>query len=332
MGALTIFGGTSAFFATGVYLFRRRISAKWLTAGSITHPIALTKKHTIVITGGNTGLGYETALDLARRGAPIILGCRDTVSAQTAVNSIRAATGNEDVSHMELDLSSLASVRKFAMNLKEKETLYALICNAGVWMPMDQKKKTNDGFEVHFGVNHLAHFLLVQELLPLLKNSGMGSRVVFVSSSLSKSGKIDMQSKDFVTEGREQPEKGFAPSGYCDSKLMNAITARYLAKELEGSNVTAYAVCPGFCKSQLGRYVEMPSYKRLIVGSLMRLFQRSSVQGAQNIIYTTVQDTSKLESGGFYQDGQVNDEMMTSHKDIEKPLWDLSMKLIIPAD
>jgi NAD(P)-dependent dehydrogenase (short-subunit alcohol dehydrogenase family) len=314
MGALTVIGGTSAFFATSIYLFRRRISKKWLTASSITHHIPLSKKNTIVITGGNSGLGYETALDLARRGAPIILGCRDTVSAEKAVCSIRAATSNENVSYMELDLSSLASVRKFANDLKEKhKNIYALICNAGVWMPMDQKKKTSEGFEIHFGVNHLAHFMLVQELLPLLKNSGMGSRVVFVSSSLSKSGKIDMKSKDFVTEGREQPEKGFAPSGYCDSKLMNALTARYLAKELEGSDVTAYAVCPGFCKSQLGRYVEMPSYKRIIVGPMMRLFQRSAVQGAQNIIYTTVQDTSQLVSGGFYQDGKVNEEMMTSY-------------------
>ena len=195
-------------------------------------------------------------------------------------------------------------------------------------MPMDQKQITDDGYEIHFGVNHLGHFQLIQELLPELKNSGMDSRVVLVSSTLSKSGKIDMESKDFIKEGRSQPEKGFAPSGYCDSKLMNALTARHLAKDLDGSNVTAYAVCPGFCKSELGRYVEMPSYKRLIAGPMMRLFQRSSSQGAQNIVFATVQDKSEIMSGGFYKDGKVDQDIMTSHTDVEMPFWDLSMELI----
>ena len=329
MGALTILGGTSALFATSIYLVRRRISKNWLTPSSITNAVSLSKKHTVVITGGNSGLGYETALDLARRGAKIVLGCRDTASGETAAKSIRTASNNQDVSCMGLDLASLASVRKFANEVKENHTdIYALVCNAGVWVPMDQKQKTNDGYEIHFGVNHLGHFLLIQELLPQLKSSGMDSRVVLVSSSLSKSGKIDMESKNFIKEGRPQPEQGFAPSGYCDSKLMNALTARHLSKELVGSNVTTYAVCPGFCKSQLGRYVEMPSYKRTIAGPMMRLFQRSSAQGAQNIVFATVQDKSELVSGGFYQDGKVNEEMMASHADIEGSFWDLSMESI----
>eukprot|EP00956_Cyclotella_meneghiniana_P026221 scaffold56180_cov77-Cyclotella_meneghiniana.AAC.2 len=328
MGALAIFGGTSAFFATGIYLFRRRISKNWLTAASITHPVDLTKKR-VLITGGNTGLGYQAALDLASRGAHIVLGCRDIRSAESAANKIRAATNNDDVSCMQLDLSSLTSVREFANNVKMRyDSVYALICNAGVWVPMNQKCKTVDGYEIHFGVNHLGHFLLIQELLPLLKSSGMDSRIVMVSSGLSKSGKIDMVTKEFVKEGRPQSENGFAPSGYCDSKLMNALTVHRLAKELEGSNVAAYSVCPGFCKSDLGRYVEMPSYKRVIGGSMMRLFQRSSVQGAQNIVFATVQDKSELVNGGFYQDGKVNEEVMASHKEVEKPLWDLSMDLI----
>lgn len=328
MGALTIFGGTSAFFATGIYLFRRRISKNWLTSASITHPVDLTNKR-VLITGGNTGLGYQAALDLASRGAHIVLGCRDISSAEGAANKIRTATNNGDVSCMKLDLSSSTSVREFANDVKERyESIYALICNAGVWVPMNQKRKTVDGYEVHFGVNHLGHFLLIQEVLPTLKSSGMDSRIVMVSSGLSKSGKIDMVSKQFVKEGRPQPEKGFAPSGYCDSKLMNALTARHLAKELEGSNVTAYSVCPGFCKSELGRYVEMPFYKRAIGGSMMRLFQRSPAQGAQNIVFATVQDKSELVNGGFYQDGKINEEAMGPHKEVEKPLWDLSMDLI----
>lgn len=325
---LTILGGTSALFATSIYLFRCHISKKWLTASSITHPISLSNRR-ILITGGNVGLGYETALDLAHRGASIVLACRDLTSAQHAVMNIRSISKNENVSCMELDLASLSSVRAFAKELKQKDTsIDALICNAGVWMPMDQKRKTREGYEIHFGVNHLGHFLLIQELLPMLKKSGMESRVVLVSSSLSRYGKIDMDTKDFVKDGRPQDETSFCPSGYSDSKLMNALTCRHLAKELEGSNVTTYAVCPGFCKSQLGRYVDMPSYKRIVVGSMMRLFQRSAVQGAQNIVFVTVQDKKDLVNGGFYQDGKVNEEMMKSHADVEKQLWDFSMELM----
>jgi retinol dehydrogenase-12 len=329
MGALTILGGTSALLTTSIYLFRRRLSKDWLTSNSITHPITLTKKHTIIITGGNVGLGYETALDLASRGAQIVLGCRNLVDAQKAVGSIRAHTNNDDVSCLELDLSSLSSVRKFATDIKQRhENLYALICNAGVWVPMDQQRKTQDGYELHFGVNHLGHFLLIQELLPVLKKSE-DSRVVLVSSSLSKHGKVNMERKEFVYDGRMQSEKSYAPSGYCDSKLMNALTARQLAKELKDfKNVTAYAVCPGFCKSQLGRHINMPSYKRVITGSMMRLFQRSAVQGAQNIVFSTVTDKDELVNGGFYQDGKVNEEMMGSHLDVEKSLWDLTVELI----
>ena len=324
MSALTILAYTSASLVTGLYLLRRLVSLNWLTFSAITHPTVLTENHVIVITGGNCGLGYETALDLARRGATLVLACRDVIAGEKAANTIRASTKNDNITCMELDLSCLTSVRKFAKEVTlMHENIYALVCNAGVWMPMERQTKTRDGYELHFAVNHLGHFALIQELLPNLKNSEMESRVVLVSSSLSKLGKIDMDTKEFLVKGREQSKKlseSFAPSGYCDSKLMNILTCRRLASELEESNVTTYSVCPGFCHSQLERHVDMPL--------IARLFQRSSVRGAQNIVFTTVQDKSCLINGGFYQEGKVNQEMMTSHQDIERPLWDLSMKLV----
>jgi NAD(P)-dependent dehydrogenase (short-subunit alcohol dehydrogenase family) len=326
MGALGILTTTSILLSTSIYLFRRRLSSKWLDASCLTHPVTLSKEP-IIITGGNTGLGFETALDLARRGGHVVLACRDTISGGRAVNNIRIVTKNDNVSCMECNLASLDSVRKFAGQVKEKHNgVSALICNAGVWMPMNLHAKTDDGYEVHFGVNHLAHFLLIQELMPLLKKSD--SRVVLVSSSLSKSGVIDMNTKNFLREGRQQPEKGFAPSGYCDSKLMNALTARHLAKQLDGTSVTAYSVCPGFCQSRLGRYIEVPFYKKLLVGPMMRLFQRSTQRGAQNIVFASVMKKEILANGGFYQDGKVNEEILKAHEKVEKELWDLSMELI----
>ena len=161
---------------------------------------------------------------------------------------------------------------------------------------------TADGFEIHFGVNHLGHFALIQSLLPQMEQSEMDSRIIIVSSSLCKSGKINMQKRDFVYDGRvlaEGEKKSFAPLGYCDSKLMNMLTCRELATRLP-SHITTYAVSPGFCKSSLGRNVQVPIYQKIVMVPMMRLFQRSSVQGALNILFPVMEEKAKLESGGEY--------------------------------
>ncbi|KAL7478156.1 hypothetical protein ACHAW6_003932 [Cyclotella cf. meneghiniana] len=334
MAALTLLGGTTALLAASIVLFRRRLSRNWLTlSSSLTNPAPLTKQHAIIITGGNTGLGYEAALELARRGGTVVLACRNTEAGQRAAEAIRSFARNDDVNCMELDLASFESIRRFVSEVKRRYSdIYAVLCNAGVWIPMDQGKMTKEGYEIHFGVNHLGHFLLIQKLIPHMIQSGADGRVVWVSSSLSKRGMIDMDKRDFVREGRIPKEKSFAPSGYCDSKLMNALICRHLAKELEGSsgsgNITTYSVCPGFCVSELGRYVTSPWYQKLLILPMMRLFQRSTIQGAQNIVFVTLEDKSKLVNGGFYQDGKVNEEMMTCHQEVETPLWNLSVELI----
>jgi len=115
--------------------------------------------------------------------------------------------------------------------------------------------------------------------IPLMEQSGTeDGRIVIVSSSLCKSGKIDLQKRDFVHDGRvleADAKKSFAPLGYCDSKLMNMLTCRELAAaKLQGSNVSTYAVSPGLCKSKLGRNVQVPTYKKMLMVPLMRLFQR----------------------------------------------------------
>ena len=124
--------------------------------------------------------------------------------------------------------------------------------------------------------------------------------------------------------------------GYCDSKLMNMLTCRELAVRLsQGSNnITTYAVSPGFCQSQLGRNVnsQMPIYKKMLMIPLMRFFQRSSAQGAQNIMFAVMEDRTKLESGSMYQDGVIWEDgvklMDTLGDDLQKGLWDLSEELI----
>lgn len=348
----TVGGVSAALLATAGVFLRRRISRDWISRSSITysqqhkdghhhHTSLFTKEQTIIITGGNTGLGYEAAKDLAANcGGKLILACRDDEAGKRAALQIRESSGNDDVDCMRLDLASLDSVRKFSVELKERnEKVCALICNAGVWMPDDDgadRKKTEDGYEIHFGVNHLGHFALIQSLIPLMEQSGTeDGRIVIVSSSLCKSGKIDLQKRDFVHDGRvleADAKKSFAPLGYCDSKLMNMLTCRELAAKLQGSNVSTYAISPGFCKSQLGRNVQVPTYKKMLMVPLMRLFQRSSEQGAQNIIFAVTEDKTKLESGAMYQDGKVWEDgvklVETLGDDLQKGLWELSEELI----
>lgn len=315
--------------ASTLYLFRRRISKHWINLQS--QEFDLTGK-VIVITGGNVGLGYEAAKDFAGRHARVILGCRNVQKGQEAVEGIQVATGNDAVECLELDLASLSSVRMFCSELKSKyPPIDALVLNAGVWVPMDQEQKTKDGFEAHFGINHLSHFEVVRLLTDHMAKPA--SRIVFVASSLAKSGKINFETLDFVKDGRVPAEgkKSFAPTGYCDSKLMNALTCRQLATTLP-PHVKTYAVCPGFCRSSLGRNVIFPLYKKMLFGPIMFMVQRTTLQGAQNIVFVTVEDESKLENGGFYRDGEiekdVSDYVDSLGSDAPEQLWKLSDKLV----
>lgn len=257
-------------------------------------------------------------------------------------------TGNTRVACMEIDLSSLKSVHDFVDKVKEHplyKTIDALICNAGVWVPPDDghaegdtpgKFLTKDDFEIHFGVNHLAHFLLAKSLVPNLKASGDG-RIVFISSSLLKSGKIDFEAYNQVRTSRQETEedkKSFAPPAYCDSKLMNSLTSKHLATLLP-PEVTTYSVCPGFCRSELGRAVSFGILQTALVGLIMRLVQRTSEQGAQNILFVTLEDKASLESGGCYADGEIAKEL-TEYMESLGPtaaqmLWDASENLVNEA-
>jgi len=357
-----------AVFLSGVFL-RRRISRKWIDLRGLKAntddaecPLEDLVGKTVIITGGNVGLGYETTLDLARRGCSrIVLGCRNVEQGREAAVRIlqegqrsAAADGNNSVNEetlqvdcIHLDLASLASVRQFAETVQSnyRDNIHALILNAGVWVPMDKKEegsasKTEDGFEIHFGVNHLAHFLLVRCLLDHLEKQSNHCRIVFVSSSLLKAGKINFESQDFVYDGRVESEdpttdnnrkvRSFAPTGYCDSKLMNALTCRHLATL--STKISTYSLCPGFCRSSLGRNVELAWIKKMLITPVFLLIQRTSAQGAQNIVFCTITKTSLLKNGALYSDGEIAPEE-TAHMDslgpeAPKRLWDLSEKLV----
>ncbi|MDG1924293.1 MAG: SDR family NAD(P)-dependent oxidoreductase, partial [Pseudomonadales bacterium] len=134
---------------------------------------------TAFVTGANTGIGFDTARVLAEKGARVLLGCRDEQRALKAMTAIRARAPRASLAWVELDLTSLTSIRSASEQVLAEGQLDLLVNNAGVMVP--PKTRTQDGFELQFGVNHLGHFALTGHLLPLLKQQS-DARIVTVSS------------------------------------------------------------------------------------------------------------------------------------------------------
>ena len=144
---------------------------------------------TVIITGGNTGIGKEIALDLAKRGGRVIIACRDVTKGENARKEIIENSGNENVILKKLNLASIKSIKEFTNQiLSEEPQIHVLICNAGVMFTPYQL--TEDGFEMQFGVNHLGHFLLTNLLLDRIKESAP-NHVVVIASLAHNVGYLD---------------------------------------------------------------------------------------------------------------------------------------------
>lgn len=203
---------------------------------------------TAVVTGANTGLGLRTTLHLARRGARVVLACRDAGRAASAVGRVRAEVPDADVEARDLDLSDLASVRDFAATWAGPLDL--LVNNAGVMAV--PPNLTADGFESQIGINHLGHFALTGLLLPALREAP-SARVVAVSSVAHRSGRIHA---DTFTD-----LQGYRPwTAYSQSKLANLLMIRHLSARLVagGETVLAAAAHPGVSTTELTRSLPRP--------------------------------------------------------------------------
>jgi hypothetical protein len=206
---------------------------------------------TYIVTGANSGIGYEAARVLARRGGWVVLACRDAGKARRAASEILAESPRASVEAMELDLTSLASVRAFAAEFRARRgSLHTLVNNAGV-MALPQRR-TIDGFEMQLGTNHLGHFALTGLLLDLLLDApaaaadAPGPRVVTVSSTAHRTGRIDF--------GDLQSERRYGKwRAYAQSKLANLLFAYELQRRLEkrGADAISVACHPGYAATNL---------------------------------------------------------------------------------
>uniref|UniRef100_A0A8C6SYS5 Retinol dehydrogenase 12, like n=1 Tax=Neogobius melanostomus TaxID=47308 RepID=A0A8C6SYS5_9GOBI len=272
---------------------------------------------TVVITGANTGIGKEAAIDLAKRGARVIMACRDMERGQAALKEVVESSANENVACMKLDLSDTKSIREFADNInKGEEKLNILLNNAGVMVcPYG---KTADGFEMQIGVNHMGHFLLTYLLLDLIKKSAP-ARIINVSSVAHRFGSINLEDIN--------SEKSYDKNGaYAQSKLANVLFTRSLAKRLEGTGVTAYSLHPGVVQTDLCRHLNGP---QKFVMKVISPFTKSSTQGAQTSIYCAVEPSLDKESGGYYSDcAPAKCSAKAQDDDMAQRLWELSCGML----
>jgi NAD(P)-dependent dehydrogenase (short-subunit alcohol dehydrogenase family) len=244
-----------------------------------------------VVTGANSGLGYITARELARRGARVALACRSEVRGREAVARLIAEVPDAAIELRPLDMADLASIRRFADSVQASyPALDLLINNAGVMaIP---RRQTADGFEMQFGTNHLGHFALTGLLLPMLVNQP-GARVVTVSSNAHKPGSIDFD--DIMHERSYRRWKV-----YSDSKLANLLFAFELQRRLSAIDAPLISVAahPGTAATNLVKPgAEGNPVKQLVMSVGVRIVGQSQAQGALPQLYAA---TSPDARGGEY--------------------------------
>jgi len=316
--AVAVIGGILAFLVViGLLLFFFRV---WMQGPRCRSRARLDGK-VVVVTGANTGIGKVCALELSRRGAKVFILCRSTERGETAAQQIRKETEGEVIVH-RMDLSSLTSVRACAEQLTNSlDRIDILLNNAGI-MACPQGL-TEDGFETQLGTNHLGHFLLTNLLMPLLKRAAPGARVVNVSSLAHEHGAINWDDINF------EKTKYSPVVAYCQSKLANVLFTRELARQLEGSGVTAYALHPGVIASDLARNLN-DSYG--VFGSCYdacsRPFIKTVESGAQTSLFCCLEEHLAAESGKYYADCREKQPAVqaTSHEDAKR-LWQISENL-----
>ncbi|XP_069948214.1 retinol dehydrogenase 13 isoform X2 [Cherax quadricarinatus] len=273
---------------------------------------------TVIITGANTGIGKETALEMALRHARVIMACRDMDKCREARKDIALASRNKYIYCQECDLASQESIRNFAKMVNEKEArVDILINNAGVMRC--KKSFTKEGIELQFGTNHIGHFLLTNLLLDKLKASAP-SRIINVSSVAHMRGSINFSDLN----GDKNYGEGQA---YAQSKLANILFTRELAERLEGTGVTSNAIHPGIVFTDIGRHMGINNswIAKIFLFPLLWLFLKTPRQGAQTTIYAAL--NSELENvSGKYFSNKAEAEVSEAAQDraAAKRLWAIS--------
>lgn len=287
---------------------------------------------TILVTGANSGVGYHAALELARKGASVILACRNPQKAAEALARIKAEAPDAKVELADLDLASLKSVRAFGASFSSSgRTLDVLLNNAGIMAPLT-RKVSEDGLELQFQTNHLGHFLLTSLLVPALKRS-KAPRVVNVTSIAHRRGRMDFDDL--------QCERSYSPwASYGATKLANLLFTFELQRRADtaGWKLLSLAAHPGVARTSIlvnGIGGGKPTLLTRLIGVVQPLFTQTEEQGALPLIYAAGMEG--LPPGTYYgSDGwgertgfpaRVDCRPQAKDEAAAARLWEMSEKL-----
>jgi NAD(P)-dependent dehydrogenase (short-subunit alcohol dehydrogenase family) len=275
-----------------------------------------------IVTGANTGIGFEVSRVLAQRGARVIMACRSKEKADQAIARIKQLTPAAELAFLPYDQSDLESIREAANRLENEARIDALVNNAGVMTP--PLTRTKQGFELQFGVNHLGCFALTSLLLPKLAKT-KGSRVVVTSSFAHRHANIDWDDLN-AKKSYNRTQR------YAASKLANALFFFELDRRLRASGSTVMAVgChPGFAATDLGRHMGPLQILLPMVG----LFLNNAVNGAWPTLQAA---TGRVTSGSYYgpigfggirgASGEASRSAQAQDRELARQLWDLSVAM-----
>jgi NAD(P)-dependent dehydrogenase (short-subunit alcohol dehydrogenase family) len=275
----------------------------------------------VLITGGNAGIGKETAVALASMGAQVVFTARDAARGTEALAEIRTRSGSDAVDVMPLDLARFASVREFAKRWSdEHDQLDVLVNNAG--LILNSRRETDDGNEMTFQVNHLGPFLLTQLLRDQLV-AGDDARVVNVASDAHSSARRGL---DFDDLQSRRHYRGFRVYG--KTKLANILFTRELARRWDDTGVTANAVHPGFVASSFGRDGDTGRFGALLF-PLLKPFALSPEQGARTQVYVASAPELAGITGGYWVKFAPATPSAAAQDDAAAArLWEVSEELV----
>jgi len=285
-----------------------------------------------IVTGSNTGIGYVTVRELARKGANVIATTRSVEKGKIAhsklLKELNGTIGIGTIEYIELDLSSMKQIKTFANKVKSKgKNIDIVMLNAGIMMP--PFGLTDDGFEQQIGVNHLGHFVLVKLLNDLIKRSK--SRIISVSSCAHEGPYPDgIRYETFTSNDSYNPLYA-----YGQSKLANILFANELASRFNGTGVTSNSLHPGMIKTELGRYIEEQIKKSFVLTLLSPIFAlfntgaMDSNTGALTQLYVATAPELAGVTGQYFHPiaRTAKPSLLAQNKTLQKELWDVSEKL-----
>lgn len=285
----------------------------WFTKGKCKNKARLDGK-VVLITGGNSGIGLETARDLAKRGAKIVIASRDEKKSKEAVEDIIATTGNDRIEHKHLDLGNFSSVRKFAEEFKKEfDRLDILINNSGTGGL--KHKLTEDQIDIVTQINYFGPFLLTNLLLDTVIKS-KPSKIIIVSSKAHLYGKVDLE------DLRCHVKKPWYTI-YANTKLYNVLWAKALSKKVP-EGVTVNALHPGLVKTDI--FNRFGPVMRKIVLAFIGSVYKSPEEGAQTTIHLAVSEEVEHVTGSYFVDCQLSEESKEARReDFINDLWEKSL-------